>query len=220
MQPATHTLCLVEDRLAAGASARLGATANAMLYVVEGDAAVGGDGYETRLVADQARHVGGPCTLAAPGGAARLWRWELLSGAGREAAAAEGAESRTLLAQDVALDGAAHLMRCDRVDFPPGGIAYTHVHPGPGIRVVLTGGITIETGGESHAYVPGEAWFERGPDPVRAPTTERAATAFIRVMVLPREWLGRNTIRYVEPSEADLPRRQRYFRFVDQFVAA
>ena len=28
------------------------------------------------------------------------------------------------------------LVRCDRVDFPPGGIAYTHTHPGPGLRVL------------------------------------------------------------------------------------
>lgn len=220
MTAASHSLCLMEDRLATDSTGRRAAAGNAMLYVVEGDVSIGGDGFETRLLANQARHVGGPCTIAPQGGPARLWRWELLKGGGRSAEDAEGADSRLLLAQDIALDGTAHLMRCDRVDFPPGGVAYTHVHPGPGIRVVLFGEITIETGGARHTYRPGEPWFERGPDPVRAPTTEREPTAFIRVTVLPREWLGRNTIRYVEPSEADLPRRQRYFRFVDQFVTA
>ena len=31
------------------------------------------------------------------------------------------------------------MLRCDRVDFPPGGVAYRHTHPGPGLRVLLAG---------------------------------------------------------------------------------
>ena len=58
------------------------------------------------------------------------------------------------------------LMRCDRVDFPPGGVAYRHVHPGPGIRVLLKGRIRIETAGESNEYGPFEWWYETGPEPV------------------------------------------------------
>ena len=38
-------------------------------------------------------------------------------------------------------------MRCDRIDFPPGGIAYTHTHPGPGIRYLLHGELDIHTEG-------------------------------------------------------------------------
>ena len=37
------------------------------------------------------------------------------------------------------------LMRHDRIDFPPGGIAYRHTHPGPGIRYLLHGSIRIES---------------------------------------------------------------------------
>ena len=36
-------------------------------------------------------------------------------------------------------------MRADRIDFPPGGIAYRHTHPGPGIRRLVMGTIRIET---------------------------------------------------------------------------
>ena len=61
-------------------------------------------------------------------------------------------------------------MRCDRVDFEPGGIAYRHTHPGPGIRYLLFGAITIDSLGAEHTLGPGEAWFERGPDPVLATT--------------------------------------------------
>ena len=38
------------------------------------------------------------------------------------------------------------VLRCDRVDFPPGGVAYRHVHPGPGIRRILYGELTIDRG--------------------------------------------------------------------------
>jgi len=60
------------------------------------------------------------------------------------------------------------LVRCDRVDFPPGGVAYRHTHPGPGVRVLLKGRIRIDSGGESHEYGPREWWYESGPEPVFA----------------------------------------------------
>jgi quercetin dioxygenase-like cupin family protein len=107
------------------------------------------------------------------------------------------------------------LVRCDRVDFPPGGIAYTHTHPGPGIRCLLFGGIRIETGGESHEYRPFGAWFERGPDPVYAAASETEDSAFVRVMLLPREWEGKRTIRYVHPEDEEKPKLQRARVFFD-----
>ena len=41
------------------------------------------------------------------------------------------------------------ILRCDRVDFPPGGIAYRHVHPGGGIRRILFGELTIDRDGDT-----------------------------------------------------------------------
>jgi quercetin dioxygenase-like cupin family protein len=107
------------------------------------------------------------------------------------------------------------LVRCDRVDFPPGGIAYTHTHPGPGIRCLLFGSIRIETGGETHEYGPFDAWFERGPDPVYAAVSEREDSAFVRVMLLPREWEGKRTIRYADQADEAKPKLQRARVFFD-----
>ena len=95
------------------------------------------------------------------------------------------------------------LVRCDRVDFPPGGVAYLHTHPGPGLRVLLQGRIRIETQGESHEYGPVEWWYETGPDPVYAAASDTEETAFVRVLVLPAEWAGKRTIRYVDPADED-----------------
>ena len=110
---------------------------------------------------------------------------------------------------------AAYLMRCDRVDFPPGGIAYTHTHRGPGIRCLLAGEIRIKVKGEEQLVRPGEAWFEAGPDPVLALASEREPTAFARVMILPAELRGKSSIKYVLPEDADKPKRQTYQMFVD-----
>ena len=107
-------------------------------------------------------------------------------------------------------------MRCDRIDFPPGGVAYTHTHPGPGIRCLLFGSILIESGGSTHAYGPLEPWFESGPEPVFAEASETEATAFVRVMLLPREWEGRRTIRYLDPADEDKPKLQRPTVFFDR----
>jgi quercetin dioxygenase-like cupin family protein len=125
--------------------------------------------------------------------------------------------SGALLSAPVRLDaGTGWIIRCDRVDFPPGGIAYRHVHPGPGIRYLLVGGIAIETEGHTTTYAPGGAWFESGPDPVLARASAQLDTAFVRVMLLPAEWTGKRTIRYVDPADAELPRLQRATVFFDQ----
>jgi quercetin dioxygenase-like cupin family protein len=131
----------------------------------------------------------------------------------------EGEPAGALLSAEVDLDPSAEwLMRCDRVDFQPGGIAYRHTHPGPGIRYLLFGKITIDSEGAEHAYGPGEPWFERGPDPVLATTAEDEPSAFVRVLVLPAEWAGKRTISYVDPADADKPKTQRATIFREQPV--
>jgi quercetin dioxygenase-like cupin family protein len=101
------------------------------------------------------------------------------------------------------------LIRCDRVDFPPGGVAYRHTHPGPGIRVLLKGRIRIDSAGESREYGPGEWWYESGPEPVFAAASPDEDTAFVRVMLVPRELEGQRTIRYVDATDGDKPKLQR-----------
>lgn len=120
-----------------------------------------------------------------------------------------------LLAAEVEV-GEGWLMRCDGVEFPPGGVAYRHTHPGPGIRYLLRGSIRIESGGEAHEYGPGEAWFERGPEPVYAAASQTEETAFVRCLLLPGEWAGRRTIRYVDPADDEKPKTQRATIFLEQ----
>jgi quercetin dioxygenase-like cupin family protein len=132
---------------------------------------------------------------------------------------AEAEPAGTLLSVEVALDPSTDwLMRCDRVDFGPGGIAYRHTHPGPGTRYLLFGEITIDSEGAQHTYGPGEPWFERGPDPVLATTAADEPSAFVRVLLLPVEFAGQRTIRYVDPADAEKPKTQRATIFLEQPV--
>ena len=122
-----------------------------------------------------------------------------------------------LLAAEVELDPDVEwLMRLDRVDFPPGGVAYRHTHPGPGIRCLLFGRIRIESGGETKEYGPFEPWFERGPEPVFAAASETEPTAFVRALLVPREWEGKRTIHYVNPEDEERPKLQRATVFLEQ----
>ena len=133
--------------------------------------------------------------------------WELLDGAPPDA----------ILAAPVKVEP-GWLMRHDRIDFPPGGIAYRHTHPGPGIRYLVHGSIRIESGGETHDYGPGEAWFESGPEPVLATASATEKSAFVRVLLLPPEWAGKRTIRYVDPADEHRTKLQRPTVFAEQPV--
>jgi len=129
----------------------------------------------------------------------------------------EAPVSDALLSAELSLEPAEpRLIRCDRVDFPPGAVAYLHTHQGPGIRVLLHGSIRIEIAGGSTSYAPLEAWFEPGPEPVFAAASETEPTAFVRCMVLPERLRGQSSIRYVRDEDAAKPKRQQYTVFVDE----
>jgi hypothetical protein len=131
----------------------------------------------------------------------------------------EGAPSQgALLSAEVVLGPGEWVIRCDRIDFPPGGIAYLHTHPGPGIRCQLFGELTVETKGRSGTYGPLGSWFETGPDPVYASASDTEDSAFVRVMILPKEWEGKRTISYVHEADAAKPKRQSATVFFDRRI--
>lgn len=184
-----------------------------VLYVRSGSLTVRSNAVVTTLAPNSAWHGLRSCQAAAGKAGSEIYRWELRRDAG---SAGAGSALRAELTLD---PKGAYLMRCDRVDFPPAGIAYTHTHQGPGIRCLLAGAIRIRVSGAEHLVRPGEAWFEAGPDPVLALASEHEPTAFARVMILPAELRGKSSIRYVLPEDADKPKRQTYQLFVDDLIA-
>lgn len=213
-------LRLIEDQLPGGGDPVYLPALNRAIYVIDGEATIelptgcchqaSGSGW----LGEAAIGV-----MPGPSGV-RLVRWELATPAADAALrAAPHVKSETRLAREIELDPAfGWLMRCDKVGFPKGGIAYTHVHQGPGIRYCLEGRIHIETEGHSHSYGPGEAWFEIGHAPVLAPTSEEAETSFVRGFILPRACKGRSSIRYVKKEDAAKPKTQRYRVLGERFI--
>jgi hypothetical protein len=210
----TFELRVVEERIGPGGPRALDA-ANRVVYAVDRRLTVESAGSSVELAENEAWHGATACRLTAGDGPALTWRWEL-----RDPAPGAGSTDGVKLTRQIQLDPAArYLMRCDRVDFPPGGIAYTHVHQGPGIRMLLHGTFRVETAGHVLQLEPGQPWFESGPDAVFAVGSESEDTSFVRVMILPQELQGRSSIRYVHLEDQAKPKSQRYTIFVDAPIA-
>lgn len=217
-----YSLRLYEDRLGvkAATATELGAT-NRVIYVTEGLASMSASGGSATLSANSAWFSPEAMTVTAGADGARVLRYELVAPSAPQATiASEHITSTLLLEAAVDLEpGDNYLMRCDRVDLPPGGIAYTHTHQGPGTRCLLQGGFTVETQGHTTHIAPGEAWFESGPDPVLAYAPDDRPGYFSRVMILPRSLKGKSSLSYVKAEDADKPKLQRYTIFIDEFIS-
>jgi len=215
-----YALRLFEDILTAAESVTL-PPRRRVVYVVEGTALVSADGQASTFAANSAWFGADSCTVLARAERAHLWRWELVRTPVSDdgVLSGPGVTSRPLLMSDIELDPTSqYLMRCDRVDFPPGGIAYTHTHAGPGIRCLLRGTIEIRVDDEAFSRQPGEPWFERGTDPVLALASRDEPTSFVRAMILPRALQGQSSIKYVRAEDLDKPKLQEYTRFADEFL--
>ena len=108
-------------------------------------------------------------------------------------------------------------MRADRVDFPPGIVTPKHGHGGPGIRRLLHGRLVAEIADKVHRVEPGEAWFETGRDPVVGRNVA-PASAFVRTILLPTDYLGRSSFLPWTAEEATKPRGVQYRIFFDTIV--
>ena len=151
-----------------------------------------------------------------------LLRYELVA-AGKELEQGivdgDGVTSTHKISAEVDLEsGNSYLWRSDCVDIPPSGIAYSHVHQGPGIRCLVEGRFTVETQGVTHEISAGEAWFEAGPEPVRAWAPDDKPGKFVRVMILPRSLSGKSSISYVNTEDKDKPKLQKYQVFIDREI--
>jgi hypothetical protein len=202
-------LRLFRDRLTASESRPLPAL-NRVLYAVVGDVIIAAGETTVRLATDSAWHGAERCRLTAGAAGATLLRWELGSGA-----VAPGSVPVLEQAMDLAA-GARWLMRCDRVDFDPGGVALPHRHRGGGIRYLVAGALEVTVGdGAPRAVRPGGAWYESGREPVLARASATEPTSFIRVSILPAEIRGQSSIVYVDPADAGRGKPRRYTVWVD-----
>lgn len=212
------TLSLAEISMDVGQELVLVGKYDRVVFVVEGSLTTKDNQQIRRNEVHTGLYVKSGSVLIAETTNTKLWVWTLSIGEPFKVDS-----SRVLMTKELSMiegvDDSEVVLRLDRVDFPPGAVAHTHVHPGPGIRIVLTGKIGISQGDDEIIWMKaGEPWFEFGPKPVFAPTTDQEPTAFIRCLILPKAWLGQNTIRYVDPADSEKPKLQKYYRFCDIII--
>jgi hypothetical protein len=208
-------LRLYEDSISGGAPAVSLPALARMMFVTHGAVTIDGK----TLRDGEAWHGEGACSLAAGKDGVTLWRFELAAPGG-SSNPIEGARSQEKLAAALeTIPQGELLLRGDSVAFPPCGCAFLHKHWGPGIRCLIDGGIRIDTHGRSTSYGPGSAWYETGSDPVFAQAAMDRPSRFIRVMVLPREFLGKSSFQFVNEEDKAKPRVQQYKILADAPIA-
>jgi hypothetical protein len=205
-------LRLCEDVFADGGAIELPALPR-MIFVVHGSVSIA----DRTLRDDEAFGGEGAIMLKAGSAGATVWRWELIALEAEFARPAPGSgivSHEKLAVMLATLPAGALLLRGDSVAFPPAGCAYLHRHKGPGIRCLIEGGIRIDNHGRSASYGPGSAWYETGPDGVFAQAADRP-TRFIRAMILPRAYLGKSSVEYLNEEDKAKPKSQSYKIYVD-----
>jgi hypothetical protein len=221
---AEYLLRLYDDRLGAKKAPDQNYTGqNRVLYVCDGMATIKNKAATAvTLSGNSAWYSVEETSIVAGADGAQILRYELAKAGANDGdglISGDGVSSTLLYLAAIDLNpGDDYLIRCDRVDIPPSGIAYTHTHQGPGIRCLLKGGFTVETQGHKTYIDASEAWFEAGPDPVLAYAPDDRPGNFSRVMILPRNLLGKSSISYVNTEDASKPKLQRYTIFIDEFI--
>ena len=183
------------------------------IFVVHGAAVIGG-----KPIKDGEAWQGEDGVTVKPSGTGvTCWRWELARGdQGSTTANAPGMVTHEKLTAFLeTLPKGELLMRGDSVSFPPGGCAFLHCHQGPGIRCLVEGGIRIDTHHRSTSYGPGGAWYESGPDPVFAQAAADRPSRFIRVLILPRDLMGKSSIQYINDEDKTRPKAQTHKIYAD-----
>lgn len=208
----TTRLVLLEDRIPAKAKPVYLPGGARSVYVREGSVHLSTDDGEQFVPTGAAAVLTDEVTVTVEEETV-LWRWELGTGDDEDhlLRSAPAAECAVKLGMDVDLDPRYRwVMRCDTVTFPPGGVAFTHLHQGPGIRMLHSGEITIETEGTTNVYSPGQCWAEKGVLPVYAPTTPEQGTHFVRCFLLPRHNKGVSSLRVVTAEDRGKINTQSY----------
>lgn len=167
----------------------------------------------------ESEYISAPINLTAGQNGALLWFWELVDLKNNDTRLSGGIPSQKIeISELISIPSQleASLIRCDTVSFPPSGCAFTHTHAGPGIRAILEGEIRIDGETESNEYKAGDAWFENGIEPVFAQAQGRSVSSFIRVMILPRKFIGKTSITYVNEEDLEKPKTQIYKGYIDE----
>ncbi|WP_306257725.1 cupin domain-containing protein [Pararhizobium sp. IMCC21322] len=138
--------------------------------------------------------------------------------AASESSSAAPGPSEMVLRSELMLDTGPVFLRLDQVTFPAKARAYRHIHPGPGIRYLISGALEIKSDTHTDIMQPGQAWFEDANSPVQATAQDMDTSAFVRAMVLPLAYEGKPTIKRLNADDLQKPALQTNKRFFDQRI--
>lgn len=124
-------------------------------------------------------------------------------------------DGNLLLSDTFTINDEDSILRLDRVTFPANAVAYRHTHSGAGVRYLLRGQLQVAADDHSQLMESGQAWFEDAYSPVKATAGPEGITEFIRVMVLPNEFLGKPTIKRLNTEDEEKPTLQTNKRYFD-----
>jgi hypothetical protein len=215
----TYTLNFYQDQILGGARAKPLAPAHRMVLVRSGQASAGG----AVLGEMRAAYLGESTIIAGEAEWTSLWRWEVVA-KDTPPNLLEGSEVFSVLrmSRDItSLDlkpGSDWLFRLDRIKMAAGRVTDPHVHPGPGIRCLLEGTFSADQKSEPVSpRLPGDPWWELGPDEVVARAAPRMRTRFMRGMVLPHQFSdGTETAKWLDSKNP--PPSDNWTLFVDQVI--
>lgn len=149
---------------------------------------------------------------------AQLWCWELSRvGTGPIVQSGEGVSCIVGTSHKIELPEPAsgYIFRLDRVNFPLSADAFSHIHIASGIRCLLQGSLLLEMRGIRRRMWPGDSWLETPADTIYAKASSLLPTSFIRAMVIPEEYRGKSTIKYVDSQDDHKPKLQEYHRYLE-----
>jgi hypothetical protein len=215
-----YALNLYHDQITdGGASSEPLSAGHRMLYVRHGRAVINGK----PMNADEAVYCDTAVTMQSAGGWSQVWRWELAQPNAESAMLAGTSVLSSLrmsrvIAHLPLLEGSRWLFRLDQITSSAGRIADRHQHPGPGIRCLLEGTFNVQSVEAERDLMPGDAWYETGPDTVVAWGSKQMAAKFLRGMILPVEWEGKVTGTWLS-GEVAKPKPGNWRLLVDKIIA-
>ncbi len=188
----THSLHFYQDQLLQGARSAPLRSLHRMILVRHGRVRVN----ERLLAEGEAVYADDASVIVGDSEWSFVWRWELeQTGSPSNLLCGEEIFSILRMSREItSLDmppGSQWLFRLDRIRMPAGRVTDPHVHPGPGIRCLLEGTFSADQMSEPVPQrLPGDPWWEVGPDEVVARGAPAMRTRFMRGMILPDKFAG------------------------------
>ena len=190
--PMSHTLFFYQDQLLQGAKSAPLPPTHRMILVRHGRVRVN----ERLLAEGDAVYAADATVMAGDGEWSIVWRWEMeQTGSPPDLLSGEEIYSILRMSREITSlnmpPGSQWLFRLDRIKMAGGRVTDPHVHPGPGIRCLLEGTFSADQKSEAVPQrLPGDPWWEVGPDEVVARAAPTMRTRFMRGMILPAQFAG------------------------------